>query len=272
MIRIVKRLFDYRHLLVTLTQRELTARYRGSMLGFFWSLVNPIMLLAVYSFVFNTIFQPRDPSVSDYGPYALFLATGVIPWIWIQTAWLEGTMGLLANAGLIRKATFPAEILPMVSVAANLVQFVLALPILALAFLVTDLLTDSVISLSWTLIFLPLITLLLLPVVGGLTLAFAALNVHFKDVRDILQNLLTLLFFMTPILYNLSTLEPYPALHFAVARNPFTPFMVAYQESVFYGRVPGPELWIEMALVGLVLWALGAWIFDRLSETLVEAV
>ena len=272
MLRIVQRLFQYRHLLVTLTHRELSARYRGSVLGFFWSLINPIMLLAVYSFVFNTIFQPRDPSVSDYGPYALFLATGVIPWIWIQTAWLEGTMGLLANAGLIRKATFPAEVLPMVSVVANLVQFLLALPILALAFIITGLVSNSVVSLGWTIVFFPLITLLLIPMIGGLTLAFAALNVHFKDVRDILQNLLTLLFFMTPILYNLGTLEPYPALHFAVARNPFTPFMVAYQDSVFYGRIPDPATWIEMVIVSLVVWSVGAWIFDRLSETLVEAV
>lgn len=272
MIRIVQRLLQYRHLLVTLTQRELSARYRGSVLGFFWSLVNPIMLLAVYSFVFNTIFQPRDPSVSDYGPYALFLATGVIPWIWIQTAWLEGTMALLANAGLIRKATFPAEILPMVSVVANLVQFILALPILALAFIVTDLVSDTVVSLNWTIVFFPLITLLLIPMIGGLTLAFSALNVHFKDIRDILQNLLTLLFFMTPILYNLGTLKGYPLLHFAVARNPFTPFMVAYQESVFYGRPPGLHLWLEMSIVSLVIWCIGAWIFDRLSETLVEAV
>lgn len=270
----LQRLFQYRHLLVTLTQRELSARYRGSVLGFLWSLVNPIMLLAVYSFVFNTIFQPRDPTIVEYGPYALFLATGVIPWIWVQTAWLEGTMALLANAGLIRKATFPAELLPMVSVAANLVQFLLALPVLVLAFLITDLVgpESMAVSLSWTAIFLPLITLLLLPLVSGLTLAFAALNVHFKDVRDILQNLLTLLFFMTPILYSLSTLEAFPPLHFAVARNPFTPFMLAYQEAMFFGRVPGVWLWLEMLVIGGVFWALGAWIFDRLSATLVEAV
>lgn len=279
MIRIAQRLFQYRHLLVTLTQRELAARYRGSVLGFLWSLVNPLLLLVVYSFVFNTIFKPRDPTISEYGPYALFLATGVIPWIWIQTAWLEGTMALLANAGLIRKATFPAELLPLVSVAANLVQFLLALPILAAAFVFTGLLTPHIApagtptaSLHWTAVFMPLITVLLVPLVAGVTLAFAALNVHFKDVRDILQNLLTLLFFMTPILYSLTTLEPYPPLHLAVSLNPFTPFMLAYQEAVFFGRVPSLGLWLHMSLVAAVVGFVGAWLFDRLSETLVEAV
>lgn len=280
MLRIVQRLLKYRHLLVTLTRRELAARYRGSVLGFLWSLVNPILLLVVYSFVFNTIFKPRDPTISEYGPYALFLATGVIPWIWIQTAWLEGTMALLANAGLIRKATFPAELLPLVSVAANLVQFVLALPVLVLAFLVTGWVTpffsggeDAVIvTLHASALFLPLITLLLIPVVSGVTLAFAALNVHFKDVRDILQNLLTMLFFMTPILYSLTTLEPYPPLHLAVSLNPFTPFMLAYQEAVFFGRAPGVGLWLQMGLIALVIGWIGGWIFERLSETLVEAV
>ena len=274
MIRIVHRLFQYRHLLMTLTQRELNARYRGSVLGFMWSLVNPIMLLAVYSFVFNTIFKPRDPSISEFGPYALFLATGVIPWIWIQTAWLEGTMALLANAGLIRKATFPAELLPMVSVLSNLVQFLLALPVLGLAFVFTYWFAPAgvAVTLSWTVVFLPLITLLLVPMVSGLTLGFAALNVHFKDVRDILQNLLTLLFFMTPILYSLSSLKVYPLIYWAVSCNPLTPFMLAYQEAVFFGRVPSLFLWLEMGAFSLGIWYMGAWIFDRLSQTLVEAV
>lgn len=267
MLRTARSLFRYRSLLATLTGRELKARYRGSALGYFWSLVNPVLLLLVYTFVFSTIFDPRDPAVA---PYGLFLVTGLFPWIWVQSSWLEGTNSLLANAGLIRKATFPAELLPIVPVLANLVHFALTLPVIALAFLVFRQRGFEVGG--PTAFLLPAITVLQLPQVAGLALGFAALNAHFKDVRDLLTNLLTLLFFMTPILYTLERLEAFPAIHWVVAHNPMTPFMRAYQQAVFVGRWPDPELWPQMVVASLVVWAFGAWIFDRLSDTLVEAV
>lgn len=280
MIRLLHSLFRHRHLVLTLTRRELAARYRGSVLGFFWSLVNPLLLLLVYSFVFSVIFQARDPTVDQSGPYALFLATGVIPWMWISTSWIEGSNSLLANSGLIRKAAFPAETLPVVTVFANLVHFLLAVPVLLLAFVITAVVAKSTgagsaaanASLSWSNLLLPAVILLQIPMVAGLAMASAALNVHFKDFRDILQNLLTILFFMTPILYTLKVLERVPVVYWAVACNPFTPFMLAYQETMFYGRVPEPWLWAVMVVVSAVTWALTATLFHRLDDTLVEAV
>lgn len=272
MLRLVRRLLRYRSLLITLTERDLKARYRGSVLGFFWSLVTPLTLLLVYSFVFNTIFQPRDSSVSDFGPYALFLATGVIPWIWLQSAWIEGTNALMANAGLIRKAAFPAELLPVVAVLSNLVHFLLALPILILAFVVTSMFPDQSTQLGPTALLIPVIAAIQLPLLCGLALGTAALNVHFKDVKDILANVLTLLFFMTPILYSFRMIDNFPWLQKIIASSPFTPIILGYQEVLFYGRVPSPLLWLKMILWSAVVAFIGAWIFDRLSETLVEAV
>lgn len=267
MLRLAQTLFRYRSLLITLTSRELKARYRGSVLGYLWSLVNPLLLLVVYAFVFTTIFQPRDPNVT---PYALFLATGVFPWLWLSASWVEGSSALLANAGLIRKASFPAELLPVVSVLANLVHFSFALPIIALGLLVYGNQGHDVGG--WSVLATPLIALLQLPLTAGLALGFAALNAHFKDVRDILNNLLTLLFFTTPILYTLNALEGFPLLQDLIRWNPFSPFMRAYQEAIFYGQWPGAGLWFGMVAASLGLWGLGAWVFDRLSETLVEAV
>ncbi|MEM6795717.1 MAG: ABC transporter permease [Acidobacteriota bacterium] len=271
MLQLLHSIYRYRSLLVTLTQRELKARYRGTTLGFLWSLVTPLLLLAVYTFVFNVVFQPRDPSVAEAGPYALFLATGVIPWIWVQTSWLEGSNALIANAGLISKAAFPASLLPVVSVFSNLVHLLLALPILAVAFLLTDALVEPT-RFTWTALwFLPII-LLQLPLVAGLTLGTAALNAHFKDVKDILANLLTLLFFTTPILYSLEALADKPSLQFVVARSPLAAFFRAYQQACFYGRTPDLALWIEMAAWSLLLFVAGTLLFDRLSATIVEAV
>lgn len=267
MLRTARSIFRYRGLLGTLTGRELKARYRGSVLGYFWSLVNPLLLLSVYTFVFSTIFDPRDPAVS---PYGLFLVTGLFPWIWVQSSWVEGANSLVTNAGLIRKATFPAELLPIVPVLANLVHFALTLPVIAAAFVVFHFRGHDVGGPSALL--LPVITCMQLPMVAGLALGFSALNAHFKDVRDLLNNLLTLLFFMTPILYTLERLESYPPIHWVVAHNPITPFMQAYQQAVFDGRLPDGELWLQMLVASVVTWAVGAWIFERLSDTLVEAV
>ncbi len=267
MISATRRILRYRSLLRTLTGRELKARYRGSVLGYLWSLVNPLMLLVVYTFVFSTIFDPRDENLH---PYGLFLVTGLFPWIWIQTSWLEGAAALSANSGLIRKAAFPAEILPLVPVLANLVHFALAVPVIAAAYAFFRLQGEAVGSA--TALLLPAVALVQLPMVAGLALGFSALAAHFKDVRDLLSNLLTLLFFMTPILYTPKRLADYPLVQGLVAANPFTPFIQAYQQAVFFGQIPVAGSWLRMLAISLACWALGAWLFDRLSETLVEAV
>ncbi len=153
---------------------------------------------------------------------------------------------------------------------ANLVHFLFALPVIAVAVAVFHAQGHAVGG--WPAVLVPLVILIQCPMVAGLALGFAALNAHFKDVKDILQNLLTLLFFATPILYTLRTLEGFPAVRWAVAHNPFTPFIRAYQETLFYGRWPSGGLWLGMAVASLLVWVAGAFVFDRLSDTLVEAV
>ena len=260
-------IYKYRSLLATLTSRELKARYRGSVLGYLWSLANPLLLLSVYTFVFSYVFDPRDPNVT---PYGLFLVTGLFPWIWFQTALTEGAAAVHANAGLIRKATFPCELLPMVSVLANLIHFAFALPMIAMAFGLFRLLGFS--AGGWAVVLLPLVVVLQFPLVAGLTLGLAALNTHFKDVKDILNNVLTLMFFMTPILYTMKAVAPFRPIYLVVSANPLTPFIQAYQDVLFFNRVPSASHWLILLVVSLLGWAAGAWLFERLSETMVEAI
>ena len=265
-IDIASRVFRHRGLLAALTLRELKARYRGSILGFFWSLVQPLLLLAVYTFVFSVVFQPRAAGAE---PYALFLVCGLFPWIWLSTALVEGTTSLVASAGLIRRAVFPAELLPIVPVLANLVHLVLAVPVLAVG-LALGRWQGFAVGGPGALA-LPAIVALELPLIAGLALALAALHAHFKDVKDLLTSALTLLFFLTPVLFPLSAIG-IPALRHLVRLNPVTPFTLAYQDALFAGRFPPLALWLEMAAVALVAWVVGCWIFDRLRETLVEAL
>src|SRR5690349_109221 len=118
----------YRGLIQSLVARELKARYRGSVLGFFWSFVNPILLLSIYSFVFSTIMKNEDKETT---PFAVFMFCGILPWTWFQSSLNEADSSLIAGGNLIKKVLFPAEILPIVSVLSNMVHFLLGLIILA---------------------------------------------------------------------------------------------------------------------------------------------
>src|SRR5919107_4784400 len=122
-------LVRYRGLIQSLVARELKARYRGSVLGFFWSFINPLLLLLVYTFVFTVVM----PSAQDarVRPYPLFMFCGILPWTWFSSSLLESAGVLISGGNLIKKVLFPAEILPIVTVLANLVHFLLGLSILA---------------------------------------------------------------------------------------------------------------------------------------------
>lgn len=266
MLASFRQLLRHRGLLAALVGRELKARYRGSVLGFLWSLVQPLLLLAVYSFVFGVVFRPRAGGAE---PYAVFLVCGLFPWIWLSTSLQEATVSLVANAGLIRRAVFPAELLPVVPVFANLVHLALALPVVGLGVAWANAHGHPVGG--WGALALPGILALEIFFIGGCALGLAALHAHFKDVRDILANSLTLLFFLTPVLYPLSSVTQ-PALARLVQVNPATPFTLAIQQALFDGRWPEGRLWLEMAAVALVGWAAGSLVFARLKDTLVEAV
>lgn len=259
-------LLRHRALLATLTARELKGRYRGSVLGFFWSLLQPLLLLVVYSFVFGHIFQPR---VAGAEPYPLFLVAGMFPWIWFSASLTEGTISLTANSSLIRRSIFPIELLPGVSVISNMIHFLLAMPVIA-GGLVWSRIEGFDVG-GWGILTVPLVVLAELPLVVGCALGLAALHAHFKDVRDLLTSGLTLLMFLTPIFYPIEAVQ-IPALRWLVRLAPTTPFTLAYQQAIVEGRVPEGALWLQMAAVSLAAWFAGAFVFSRLRETLVEAL
>src|SRR5690606_2197031 len=124
-------LLRYRGLIRSLVARELKARYRGSVLGFFWSFINPLLLLSIYTFVFTAILPNRDPNTT---PYSLFMFCGLLPWTWFSSSLNEAAGSLISGANLIRKVLFPAEVLPIVAVLANMVHFFLGLLILTAFF------------------------------------------------------------------------------------------------------------------------------------------
>jgi ABC-type polysaccharide/polyol phosphate export permease len=260
----LKQLFRYRALIQSLVARELKARYRGSVLGFFWSFVNPLLLLLIYTFIFTVVM----PGARGAGlePFSLFMFCGILPWTWFSSSLLESSNVLIAGGNLIRKVLFPAEVLPIVTVLAGLVHFLFGLPILAAFFLyyrvpVTP--TD--------LVWLPVVIVVQLILTLGLALVVAALTVHFRDLRDLLANLMTLWFFATPIVYPLS--QAPERVRRLLNLNPFTHLAVAYQQVLF---IPGPfAQWPRLLAIGaasVLVLMIGYFVFDRLRDTLAEEV
>jgi len=265
----LRQLPKYRGLIQSLVARELKARYRGSVLGFFWSFINPLLLLMVYTFVFTVVLPGGWEE--ELGPRALFLFCGLLPWTWFSSSLVESSNVLISGGNLIKKVMFPAEILPIVSVLANLVHFLLGLIILVI-FLIYYHRPLQFSELAW----FPVVVLVQLLLTVGLALILSALTVHFRDIKDILSNVLALWFFATPIIYPMKQLSDLGTPRWAktlINLNPFTHLAVSYQEILFYEGPFGHWKWLlvlGVASIGLFLF--GYFLFDRLGDSFAEEV
>jgi ABC-type polysaccharide/polyol phosphate export permease len=261
----LRQVFRYRALVSSLVARELKARYRGSVLGFFWTFVNPLLLLGIYTFVFTVVLGGTRAGTRPE-PYALFLFCGILPWTWFQSSLLESCGVLIAGGNLIRKVLFPAEILPAVTVFTGLVNFCLGLLVFAGVALFYG---RPIVSAD--LVWLPVVILVQLALTLALALLLSSLTVHFRDIRDLLGNLLTLWFWGTPILYTVSEVPERFRTVFAL--NPFTHLAVAYQEVLFFdGPFTGWRSLLALGAFALLALLAGYFVFDRLRDTLAEEV
>jgi ABC-type polysaccharide/polyol phosphate export permease len=263
-LRDLQNLVRHRQLIAALTARDLKARYRGSILGYFWSLANPLLLLAVYTLVFTQFFPQQAVRW-----YPLFLFAGILPWTFFSAAVLEATTSISSNAGLIKKVMFPAEALPIVVVLSHLVHFVLALPILLAAMLAFAIFAKFPITM--TIFLTPFLMILQTLFVGGIALTVSSASVLFRDVRDITANLMHLGFFITPIIYTVDNVG-LRFLRALLRLNPMTPFVVAYQDVLYHGRVPSLSDTVLMLAYAFASVSIGFFVFDRLRDTLAEAI
>ena len=270
MFRNLARLLRYRGLISSLVARELKARYRGSVFGFLWSFINPLLLLLIYSFVFTTVIPNQ---VEGAQPYALFMFCGILPWTWFATSLSDAAGSLIAGGNLIKKVLFPAEVLPIVNVLANMVHFFLGLVILVVFLVVYRHPPDA-----WDLVWFPIAVLVELIFTCAWALLLAALTVHFRDIKDILSNVLTLWFFVTPIIYPMSQITAPGSATPRWAKplvnlNPFTHLAISYQEILFYPGPFGHWKWLAALGIGsLLLFLLAYFLFDRLRDSFAEEV
>ena len=254
-------LIRYRELFASLFQRDLRAKYKGSVLGLFWTLALPVMLMLVYLVVFSVMW--KSPT-TDVDHYWLFLLCGLPPWVFFSTSLQSSVRSLLENASLIRKVRFPRQLVPLSIVATQLVAFAVMTGIVFVLAMIV--LPDSR-STAW-LVF-P-IAVVIAAFVSGLSLAVASANAIYRDIEFVVAALLLPLFFLTPILYSLDQLPgaaDHPWLIDLIQwGNPLTPVVECFRAPLFLGEVPSTGNLVYLAVETLVALILGAVVFNAVDD------
>lgn len=248
--------FRFRALVTALVARDLKTRYKGSALGFLWSFINPLLMLGIYTLVFSVYLRIDAPN------YPAFLVSGLFPWICFSLSVQAGTNSIVEGRGYITQAVFPSEVLPVVCVVSNLVNFVLTLPIIIAAVLLMGL------PLGWPLLALPVLLINQFLLTLGIVLFLATYNVFFRDISYLVMNFINLIFFAMPIIYPPDFVPE--KLRFLVDWNVLAGLISAYQDVFYYNRLPPWRIQGLIAFVGLMLILVGNWAFQRNKEYFAE--
>lgn len=242
---------DYLFLLKNLILKDFRIRYRNMSLGVFWSLLNPLVMMVVYTFVFSNIFRNSIPH------FPQFILTGIILFGFFQGAWATGTTSMIDNAGLVKRVSVPREVIPITSVLATCIHVGIQLALL-LAFV---LFAGVGINANW--LWLPVIWGLLIVALCGLALLTSSLQVYVRDTRYVVDSFNTVLFWLVPIIYDESFVPvEYQAIY---AANPLAAAVIATRQVLLQGRAPAFDLMWKLALASALLLGLGSLLFRRLQ-------
>ncbi|MEA2574502.1 MAG: lipopolysaccharide transport system permease protein [Chloroflexia bacterium] len=234
----------YRDLLYNLVVRDLKVRYKHSFLGFFWSLLNPLLLMAVFTFVFTTLLGQNGVQPM----YHIFFLCALLPWNWCATSTM-GTLGSIVNNGhLIKKVYFPREFLPFSVVVSNMINYLLSLPALLLFMLLFRSpvagdpfsSTCNLACINAHLLWLPLLILTQTVFLVGLGFFLSALNVFFRDTSVLVEVGLNAWFFLTPIIYDVRSLTSFPTLMYYL--NPMASIITNYRDIFYHNQAGSPDL------------------------------
>jgi lipopolysaccharide transport system permease protein len=251
-----RRFVYYFDLLRELVVRDLKLRYKRSVLGIAWSLLNPLLQLLVFSFVFRFLIPLH---IHDY---TLFLFSGILVWSWFQSSLYSATGAIVDNPSLLRQPGFPSGVLPVVSVMSNTVNFLFALPALLISVWATGHLPNL------SLAALPLVMATQFLLMLSISYFLAMLHVPFRDTQYLLGILLFLGVYMVPIFYDAAAI---PTNYQRIYRlNPLVPIVEAYRTILLHGQTPHALPLLLTALLSCVLLLLGRTLFVHVSYSFLE--
>ncbi len=261
-------LWQYRELVRNLVARDLKVRYKNSVLGIAWSWLNPLLMMLVFTFVFDVIGFGRQ----DIQHYPVYFLAGILPWNMFSASVVGATASIVSNGYLIKKVYFPREVLPLTVVLANTINFCISLPVFFLVALVL-----GVHFTPWVLL-LPLVLAVQVIFSVGIGLILATLNVYYRDTQIIMEVLMLAWFFVTPIFWDQSVMPQtkailgvtLPVSKLVYYLNPMASIIASYRDTLYWGWQPALDFFIRSTGTAVIILVIGYVIFHRFSAYFAE--
>lgn len=253
----LKELWAYRQMVYSLVKKDIRGRYKGSVLGFLWTFINPLLQLVVYTIVFSIIMK------NGIEKYYIYLFVVLVPWIFFSTSVTSGSSSVLASKDMVKKIYFPREVMPIACVTGNFVNMLLSFVVIFGVLIFT----------GWGINFLAVLCLPLIMIVEyilalGIAMLTSALTVYLRDLEYVLNIIAMAWMYMTPVMYGPEMVpEQY---RFIWNLNPMTPIAMAYRDILYYKRIPEMATLIHAFIMGVIILVLGYWIFRKLQKGFAE--
>lgn len=256
-LKTIKELYTYRQMIISLVRRDLRGRYKGSVLGFLWTFLNPLLQLVVYSLVFSTIMR------AGIEEYYLFLFVGLVPWMFFGSCLTGGTGCIWQQQDMVKKIYFPREVLPISYVLSQFVNMLL-----------TFIVIFSVLILSGhglnaaALCYLPVVMLVELILALGMTMILCGLAVYFRDLEYIFSIVSMAWMYLTPVMYAMEMVPVEYQKYFLA--NPMTPVISAYRDILYYKQIPHLHTLLSGFIFGNVILMAGWFVFSVMKRNFAE--
>lgn len=260
-MKVLKEIYDYRTMIYSLVKKELRGRYKGSVLGFMWTFLNPLLQLLVYTFVFSVIMRN---GIEDY---YLFLFVALVPWIFFSSSLTGGSSSVIASKDMVKKIYFPREVLPIAYVTTAFVNMLLSFLVIFAVLIIAGY------GLNLTaMLYLPIIMIVEYLLCLGIAFVASALTVYFRDLEYILSIIAMAWQFLTPVMYSQDMVEA--SLNETLLKvwnlNPMTPIIIAYRDVLYYGQVPELNTLFSAVVLGGICLVVGFIVFGKLQKGFAE--
>ena len=258
----LKELYEYREMIFSLVRKDLRGRYKGSVLGFLWTFINPLLQLVVYTIVFSVIMR------ASYEQYYLFLFVALVPWMFFSSSVTDGASSILREKDMVKKIYFPREVLPISTVTSGFVNMILTFIVVFVVVIISGRGLNPL-----ALLCLPVVMIVEYILCLGIALIVSSLTVYLRDLQYILGIFVMALQYLTPVMYGVDMVERSSAGKWLVMMfnlNPMTPIIKIYRQIIYYGEVPELGSLLIAVAVGVVFIVVGEILFKRLQKGFAE--
>ena len=256
-MKLVKELYAYREMIISLVRKDLRGRYKGSVLGFLWTFINPLLQLMVYTIVFSVILK------AGIDKFYLFLFVALVPWIFFSSAITGGATSILSQQDMVKKIYFPRQVLPISYVTSSFVNMLLCFLVIFGVLIITGYGINYI-----ALLYLPIAMIVEYILAMGIGLLSAALTVYFRDLEYILGIITMAWMYLTPIMYSVDMVPEKFVPIFNL--NPMTPIIVVYRDILYYKSVPQISTLLHAFILGIIVLIIGNIVVSKLQRNFVE--